>query len=182
MRLLTLRGDTPRPLALDYAAPLQRRRWPGAAALAIALAIAAALVIRYGEVQQERAALLARLDLQQAGTRAVRALPARAAGDEAKSIEVVTRQLALPWPEMIESVESAANRQVALLVLQPEPERGTLRLTAEAGTPQAMLDYVRRLGESEALAGAHLVSHQVRRESAARPIQFVAQATLRGRK
>ena len=180
MRFLTPRAGFPRPLELDYAAR-PRRPWTGPAALFAALAIGAAMVARYGEVMQERAALQTRLDLLQAGARAARVPPARAGADEAKSLARVTRQLALPWPDMIEAVEAAANRQVALLQLQPEPERGTLRLTAEAGTPQAMLDYVRRLGESQALAGAHLVSHQVRRENTAFPIQFVAQAALRER-
>ena len=161
-----MRAVTPRPLALDFAAR-PRRPWIGPAALAAAFAIAAALVTRYGEVVQERAALQAQLELLRAGGSAARAQPAQPGGDEAKSIARVTRQLALPWPEMIEAVEWAASRQVALLQLQPEPERGTLRLTAEAGTPQAMLDYLRRLGESEALAGAYLVSHQVREERAA---------------
>jgi len=176
-----MRALKPRRLALDYAAPPRRRRWPGAVALVGSLALAVALVARHDALQQERAALQARLELQQAGARAAPASAARPAGDEAKSVERVTHQLALPWPEMIESVESAANRQVALLQVQPEPGRGLLRVTAEAGTQQAMLDYVRRLGESQALASAHLVSHQVRREGGARPIQFVAQATLRER-
>ncbi len=174
-----MRPLTPRRLALDYAAPPRRRRWPGAFALAASLILAVAQVARLGELQQERAAVRAPLELLRAGGRAAPASAARPAGDEAKGVERVTRQLALPWPEMIESIESAASRQVALLQIQPEPERGTLRLTAEAGTPQAMLDYVRRLGTSQALTGAHLVSHQVRREGGARPIQFVAQATLR---
>ena len=167
-----------RPLALDFVATRRRTNWIGVIALVASIGIATAMVQRLSEISAERAALQARLELQ-AGARATPANATRPAGDEAKGVERVTRQLSLPWPQMIESIESAASRQVALLQIQPEPERGTLRLTAEAGTPQAMLDYVRRLGESQALAGAHLVSHQVRREGGARPIQFVAQATLR---
>jgi hypothetical protein len=170
-----------RPLALDFAATRRRTNWIGVIALLASIGIATAMVQRWSDISTERAALQARLELLQAGAREAPAGAARPAGDEAKSVQRVTRQLALPWPEMIESIESAASRQVALLQIQPEPERGTLRLTAEAGTPQAMLDYVRRLGESQALAGAHLVSHQVRREGGARPVQFVAQAMLRER-
>jgi len=168
-----------RPLALDFVAKRRRAPWVGVAALVASIGIAAAMVQRLGEIAAERTALQARLDLLQAGARAVPPGATRAPGDEAKGVERITRQLALPWPQMIESIEAAAGRQVALLQVQPEPERGLLRVTAEAGTPQAMLEYVQRLGESRALVGAHLVSHQVRREGGARPIQFVAQAALR---
>jgi len=173
---------TPRRLELDYIAPPRRRRWIGLALLAAALAVAAQAVIRYRDIQQERAALAASLDLLEAGPRLARPVSAARPEEEAAGIESVLRRLALPWPQMIESVESTASPQVALLQLQPEPERRLLRLTAEAGTPEAMLEYLRRLGESKALTDVHLVSHQIQRDDPSHPVQFVAQASLRDAK
>lgn len=170
---------TPFRLELDYLAAPRRRRWIGLALLAAALAVAGHLVVRYLDIQQERTVLAARLELLDAGRRLTRPVHAGRPEEESKEVESVLRQLTLPWPQMIESVESTASKQVVLLQMQPEPERRLLRLTAEAGTPEAMFDYVRRLGESKALSGVHLVSHQVERDRPSRPIQFVAQASLR---
>lgn len=167
-----------RRLELDYAA-LPRRGWSGPLLLAAALAVAGHLVLRYQDVLAERSALSLRLAPIDAGRRVARPASARQLEQEARNAETVLRQLALPWPQMIESVEAAAGRQVTLLQLQPDPERGVLRLTAEAGTPEAMLDCVRRLGESSLLSGAHLASHQVQRESPSQPVRFVALASLR---
>lgn len=170
-----------RRLELDYLAP-RRRPWLGVAILAAAVALAGHLVLRYRGVQLERTALVARLALLETGQRAVRPASAARAAQESRDVEAVLRQLALPWPQVIESIEATADPEVALLQLQPEPERRLLRLTAEAGTPEAMLGFVHRLGESRSLSDAHLVSHQLTRDRPARPIQFVAQATLRLRR
>ena len=169
----------PRRLALDYAAAPPRRGWIGMVLLVAALAAAADAVSRYREVVEERARLQARLELLDTSRRPARAVATGRGQDEARDIATVARRLAVPWAEIIEAVESSASRQVALQQLQPEPERRALRLAAEAESTEAMLDYVRRLDGSGALAGAHLLSHQVRRENAARPIQFVAQAALK---
>jgi len=166
-------------LELDYVAAPRRPHWPGLALLAVALVGAGVLAARYQDLLQERSALSARLELLDTGRRAARPVNAGRAEQEAREVQSVLRQLSLPWPQMIESVESTASREVALLQLQPEPERRVLRLTAEAGTSEAMLEYVRRLGESKLLTGAHLISHQVQRENSAHPVQFVAQAALR---
>jgi hypothetical protein len=170
-----------RRIELDYIAPPRRGGWLGLALLAAALALAAQQAIRYRDLVQERTALAARIELEHEH-RTSRPGSARRTLQETRDAEAVLRQLALPWPQMIESVESTASRQVALLGLQPEPERGLLRLTAEAGTPQAMLDYMRRLGDSPALSGVHLVSHRVEPENLSHPVQFVAMASLRAAK
>jgi type IV pilus assembly PilN-like protein len=174
-----MRPVTLPPLALDYAAPSGRHRWLWIVLLAASLTAAAQLVLRYRDVVQQRATLQARLDLLEVGRRSGHALNAARATQDAAGVEQVVRQLTLPWPEMIEAVESTPRRQVALLQLQPEAGGRTLRLTAEAGSAEAMLDYVRRLGESQALARVHLVSHQMQTGNASRVVQFVAQASLR---
>ena len=165
-------------LELDYMAAAQRLRWQGVALLAVALAVAGILVAHYRAIQAERVALSARLELLDAGYAIGRPAAVKPEQEE-RVVETVLHQLTVPWPQMIESIEATASNEVVLLQLQPEPERRIVRLTAEAGSPEAMLDYVRRLGESKLLDGAHLVSHQIRREDAVHPVQFVAQASLR---
>ncbi|HJS37193.1 MAG TPA: hypothetical protein VJ789_03565, partial [Burkholderiales bacterium] len=93
--------------------------------------------------------------------------------------EGVARQLALPWAALVHAIEHAATRDVALLQLQPDAEKGVLKLTAEARNPPAMFGYVRRLAAAEDVSEVHLVNHHVQREDPRRPVQFSVQASLR---
>ena len=137
------------------------------------------LVERYREARLELDRIEAGQRLLGPGRLAVRATP-RQLEEEAKSVDAVLRQLALPWGTIIETVEATTTNDVAILQLQPDAPQRQLRLGAEARTQQAMLDYLRRLGAAEALADVHVVSHQVQMEDPNRPIQFTVQALLKG--
>jgi len=62
--------------------------------------------------------------------------------------------------------------------MQPDAQQRLLRITAEAGSQDAMLEYVRRLGESRKLNNVHLLSHQVQAQDPRRPIQFTVLAAF----
>ncbi len=173
----------PHRLELDYVAAPRRAQWIGISLLAVALAVAGGMVFRYRDAHRELAALEAAQGLLNADRRP-RAAPAskERLDEEAKSIDAAVRQLTLPWAQMIEAVEAAATADVAILQMQPEAQQRTLRLTAAAKNREAMLKYVRRLGEARALSGVHLVSHQVQVEDPSRPIQFGVQASLKAGK
>jgi len=170
---------TLRRLELDYIAAPRGPRAPGLVVLAIALAAAGLLVERYREAKLELDRIEAGQRLLGSGRQAAQATPRRLE-EEAKSVEAVLRQLALPWGTIIETVESASTSDVAILQLQPDAPQRQLRLGAEARTQQAMLDYLRRLSAAESLADVHVVSHQVQVEDPNRPIQFTVQALLKG--
>jgi hypothetical protein len=169
---------TMRRLELDYVAPPRAPRAPGLVVLAIALATAGTLVERYREVRSE----LERLEAAQrllGPQQAARPIPRARLEEEAKSVEAVLRQLALPWGAIIESVEGATTGDVAILQLQPDAQQRQLRLGAEARTRQAMLEYLQRLAAAKGLAEVHVVSHQVQTEDPNRPVQFTVQALLK---
>jgi len=172
---------TPRRLELDYVAAPRRAQWIGISVLAVALVVAGDMVFRYRDAHRDLAALDAAQGLLSTERRP-RAASKERLDDEAKTIDAAVRQLTLPWVQMIEAVESASTSDVALLQMQPEAQQRTLRLTAAAKNREAMLKYVRRLGESRALSAVHLVNHQVQVEDPSRPIQFGVQASFRGGK
>jgi Tfp pilus assembly protein PilN len=147
--------------------------------LAGALAVAGELTMRYREAQLELSRLEAQRGLLPAERRPARTLPKEELDAQVKAAEAVVRQLALPWAALIQAIEQAATRDVALLQLQPDAEGRLLRLTAEARHREAMFAYLRRLAAAEALSDVHIVSHQVQREDPQRPIQFSVQASLR---
>jgi Tfp pilus assembly protein PilN len=169
---------TMRRLQLDYVAPQRAPRAPGIVVLVVALAAAATLVERYRGVRSE----LERIETAQrllGPQQSARPVPRARLEEEAKSVDAVLRQLALPWGAIIETVEGATTGDVAILQLQPDAQQRQLRLGAEARSQQAMLEYLRRLAAARGLADVHVVSHQVQMEDANRPIHFTVQALLK---
>jgi len=112
----------------------------------------------------------------------VRALSKERLDEEAKSAEAVVRQLTVPWASLLQAIEQAAMRDVAILQLQPDAESRSLKLIAEARQREAMFEYLRRLGAARGLTEVHIVSHQVQRDDPQRPIQFSLQASMKGLK
>jgi hypothetical protein len=166
-------------LELDYVAPPHRPVWPGLLLLVLALAVGAEVLLRYRDVRQELGGLQAQAGLVLPGGRPARGLPKERLDEQAKNAEAVVRQLTLPWGSLFGAIEQAATRDVAILQLQPDAERGVLRLTAEARNRDAMFDYLKRLGTARELANVVLVSHQVQRDEPQQPIQFSVQASLK---
>jgi hypothetical protein len=167
------------PVELDYIAPVRRPVWPGLVVLAVSLAVAGALLVRYRDARQDVVRLETESGLIAPLRGAARAVPKERLEDEAKNAASVVRQLTLPWAALIGTLEQAATREVAILQLQPDAEQRLLRLSAEARDREAMFAYLRRLGAAQGLAEVHLVSHQVQLENPQRPIQFAVQASIR---
>jgi hypothetical protein len=166
-------------LELDYVAPVRRMAWPGVLVLLVSLAVAGQLTYRYRDAQLERVRLETAANLISPERRATRAVPKERLEEEAKSAEAVVRQLTVPWGSLVQAIEHAATREVALLQLQPDAENRLVRLAAEARNSEAMFEYVRRLGATPGLADVHVVNHQLQREDPQHPIQFSVQASLR---
>jgi Tfp pilus assembly protein PilN len=166
-------------IELDYVAAPRRPWWIGVSLLVIALTVAGDIVWRYRDARNQLAALDAAQGLLNVDRRPQRAVPKERLDEEAKIIDSAVRQLTLPWAQMIQAVEAASSSEVTVLQLQPETQQRSLRLTAEARNREAMIRYVRRLGETRVLSGVHLVNHHVQTEDPSRPIQFGVQAAFR---
>jgi hypothetical protein len=169
----------PQRLDLDYIAPPHRPLLPGLAVLAVALIAAGVLVERYRDVKLELQRIEARQGLLGSDRRPARALTGERLEEEAKSAEAVLRQLVLPWGAIIRTVEEASMPEISILQMQPDAQQRLLRIGAEARSDEAMFEYARRLAAAEAVADAHVMSHQVQMEDPQRPIQFTVQALLR---
>ena len=169
-----------RRLHLDYVVAAPPPRLVGLLVLAVAIATAGMLVERYRETRLALERIDASQGLLGAERPPSRALPRERLQEEAKGAASVLRQLALPWSAIIETVEGAANADIAILQMQPDAQQRQLRLVAVARTQDAMLEYVRTLAAAAALAEPHVVNHQVRTDDPGRPVQFTVQASLRG--
>jgi hypothetical protein len=163
----------PPRLELDHVAPRRRRRWPGLVLLALSLAVAGDLALRYRDT-------VAGLEsVPVASAPQPRVAPAKANDAEDKIARAAVRQLALPWARLIRALEDSATPDVALLQVQPEAQQQMLRVTAEARDPAAMFKYLRSLAGAKGLSEIHLVTHEVAQDDPQRPVRFAAQASFR---
>ena len=165
-------------LQLDFVAPRRRPRLLGTLVLVGALGFAGLLVHEYQEVHKKLQSLEASASLLGA-PRPQRVVPRERLEGEMKSAQATVRQLALPWPQLIDALERAAMKEVAVLQVQPDAQSRLLRVTANARGEELMLEYLRRLGATGGFAEVHLLSHQVREDDPGRPVQFSVQATFR---
>jgi hypothetical protein len=162
-------------IELDYVAAPRRPLWPGIAVLSVSLALAGHLALTQRAVHRE----LASLALAQGARDLVQPRGASKAGDEdLRQAETVVRQLTLPWGDIVRAIEGASMREVGVLNMQPDAQQRMLKLTAEARSREAMLEYVRRIAQTKGLSNVYIVSHQVQTEDPSRPIQFSVQASL----
>jgi len=166
------------PLELDFIVAPRRPRAVGLVVLVLSLSVVGFLVSRYQTAQQRLQQLEAADSLVRTSP-APRAVPRERLDEQVKSAQATVRQLALPWAELIDSLERSAMREVSVLHIQPDAQQRTMRVTAEARGEAQMLEYLRRVGSAGGFSEVHLVSHQVREDDPQRPIQFSLLAAFR---
>ena len=95
-----------------------------------------------------------------------------------KAAANVARDLQVPWSDMLAALEAVQARDVALLGVEPSALRHNIRITAEAKSLDAMLNYVDAL-HGDAFSDVTLMSHQVEAQTPGTPVRFVVQARWR---
>jgi Tfp pilus assembly protein PilN len=167
-----------RPLSLDYVRrPIS---WPAWLLLAAALAVAGGTGRSYFAAKEQLAAL------ETAGDRALhgplklvdrKAAYSPALKDNLVYANGVVQNLALPWDMLFRTVEQTGSVPVALLAVQPDPQKRLVRISGEAKDYAAVLTYLARLDESGTLRNVHLLSHQRKQDDPQHPLLFTIGAS-----
>jgi hypothetical protein len=171
-----------RPLFLDYQRKTPSGSRPGWVVLAVAVITAGITIQSFVEASRdlERARYtLARLERKPVPV--VRGDLNRSdsirLAEEVKFANATVEKLTLPWEELLQAIEAATTRNVALLSVEPDVQRKLLRITAETKNKSDMLSYVGRLSGSKRLTSVHLVNHQVGIQEPGQPVRFSMQAS-----
>ena len=178
-----------RKLCIDFAAPSVRRTlfhtplrvWL-LVALACALSAAAALFgLRLLEARAADTALAeatrARAD---ASLRAAPAAPQpHIAVAQAQAVNATVLQLNLPWRELHDAIAAATPASIALLALEPDAKKRTMRITAEAKNSGEMVAYVAGLKQQELFSQVALTRHEINDQDPNHPIRFQLDAEWR---
>jgi hypothetical protein len=103
--------------------------------------------------------------------------PARSATAEEVAVAKDTVQrLSMPWDRLFRALEAAANDQVALLAIQPDPKAGTVLISGDSKDYLAALTYVLNLSRSDALSRVQLARHEVKQDQG-KSVGFSVSAT-----
>ncbi|MBS4095536.1 MAG: hypothetical protein KGZ83_01690 [Sulfuricella sp.] len=164
-------------LYLDY----QRGKpfpWGGTALLVVALAAAILLAGYQRGLSHQAAGLEAHLEGVERPFKRL-----ATSGEQGKDLEQevsqaneVLRQLTLPWDKLFDSVESSSDKDVALLAMEPDIAKRTVKISGEARNILAMLGYVTRLEEQDIFGTVYLQNHQVQLNVPEKPVQFTVLA------
>jgi Tfp pilus assembly protein PilN len=135
----------------------------GRLVLAAGVALAVALFVHYQDLAEEtdtaetRVKRLARSVAPGRLDRGSR----EAMAEEIRRVNQAAARLTIPWDSLFKTVETAADKSVALLSLQPNFQKRELKIAGEAEDYGAVLKYIERLEQGGALTGVRLVSHEV---------------------
>jgi Tfp pilus assembly protein PilN len=160
---------------------LRNPRAPSAAGIAFLLvgALAAATSISWyvsvsGEIERLEATAgeMKRMTRRVPGRMTESPRDAREMQQEIRIANQVVRQMTLPWDRLFRELEVAASREVALLAVQPDVASRQVRISGEAASFKAMLEYSRRLEQTDMLGEVVLLGHEVRSQDPQRPVTF----------
>ena len=160
--------------------------WLGLGVLVAALLALAAMAGYYQKLNQQigfwesQADHSARLSGARGVSRPLTGEAARAQMLEVKQANQVVRQLGLPWNALFKAVEASGGQSIALLSLEPDLQKGTVKISGEAKDFDALLKYVRELSTREVFGSVMLQQHQIQQDIAEKPVRFSLIAHWKG--
>ena len=174
---------------IDFATPGWRRTLyrlhPAmlAAGVVGALLCVAAVTLVW-QMAQEREARERQLSAarQKAAVKAPVRLPDTAIPEaQATAVNAAVMQLNIPWRGLQDAVAAATPATIALVALEPDPRKQTLKITAEAKNADEMVGYVEQLKQQEFFLGAGIIRHEINTGDPNRPLRFQVEAQWRAR-
>ena len=167
---------------LDFAPPSVARslfhtRPAGWALAAAAVLLCLAAAVLGWQLLASRHTFNAQLAAVRVRANAPAAAPVQAAGpaisaSQAAAVNGAVLQLNLPWRALHDAIGAATPRSIALLALEPDARKRTMRITAEAKTSDDMIAYVEQLKQQELFAAVVLTRHEINDQDPNKPIRF----------
>lgn len=95
---------------------------------------------------------------------------------QAGAVNTAVMQLNLPWRALHDAIGAATPASIAMLALEPDARRRSIKITAEAKNSDDMIAYVEALKEQELFTGVALTRHEINELDPVKPIRFQLEA------
>lgn len=96
---------------------------------------------------------------------------------QATAVNTAVLQLNLPWRDLRDAVAEATPPTIALLALEPDARRRTVRITAEAKDSEGMIGYIELLKKEELFNDVALLRHETNDIDPNKPLRFQVEAS-----
>ena len=96
---------------------------------------------------------------------------------ETTQAKAIILELNLPWKELFAAVESYSKDDVAVLSIEPDSQKGFVRINAEAKSLDSMLAYLAYLQKTPLFREVELINHQIQEQDPQQPVRFMLQAS-----
>jgi len=153
--------------------------WLVFSAVMALLAAQSALRHERGEVEVLRAQSQAQVRKQAQAQAAPAPVRAPVPEAQANAVNAAVLQLNLPWRALHDAVQAGTPATIALLALEPDARRSTVRITAEAKSSDDMIAYVEQLQKGDWFSAVSLTRHEINEQDPNRPIRFQLDARWR---
>ena len=170
--------NLPRPVRLDFVAPVHQAPLAGSALCIAGLAAVVALGLAFDRKLGERNRLDAALG---ATAQPRRSAPTPESLKSAAEAAAIDRELSIRWTRLLAELEAASHDSAAVSLLHVEPDSGKqlVRITAEVRTLPDAIAYLRRLQKSPVLRYPMLESHERRKDDPEHPLRITLSAEWR---
>ena len=91
----------------------------------------------------------------------------------------VIRQLNVPWKNLFEDLEAMTPMDVALISIEPDGSRSTVKLVAEAKSLATLLSYSSKLQQNGIFGRIAYSKHETNEQDANKPIRLSFELELR---
>ncbi|MDE3011254.1 MAG: hypothetical protein KGI67_10240 [Pseudomonadota bacterium] len=168
-------------LQLDFQRGPARLHWSSAMLLLAGAACLAVVLDYHFSLSDQLASAEHRIDAAERTLRR-QAPPPRPSGDPAirteqtREANEVLGLLSLPWQDALSQLEGVSRSDVALLTVEPDMEKGVIRLGGEARTYEAILAYMKLLQSRPGLSEVLLQTHQREEQKPGTPTRFLVTA------
>jgi hypothetical protein len=162
-------------IEMDFVGDSRRVRWPGLLLLLLSAISIGVVIYEYRLSTQRRAGLEYRIAALMRASKPEAPEDAALNAKVALGAERAAQDLGTPWTLLLAELEQASKDsqgQVALLGVEPDHAKHSVRVTAEARTLELALNYVQRLQSSRSLEYPMLDRHEIRADDPQRPVRF----------
>ena len=91
---------------------------------------------------------------------------------EINAVNAVAAQLNLPWRDLFDAIERATPTDIALLSLEPDAGKQTMKGSAESKDLSGMIDYIASLQQQDFLSDVELLRHEINEADTHKPVRF----------